>query len=356
MKIGLIGLPNVGKKTLFKLLTENAADPEKLRKGPVPGVLSIRDDRFDKLVEMYDPRKKVPATVEILLMPNLEKQSEKNDSLFRNMQDADVICCLIRDFKDDSIFHIDGSVDPNRDIDSFLQELIFHDLLFIDKRMERINKDKSGKDKARNEAEKKLLAGMKSHLENEKPLRLYEITREDELLISSYPFLSRKEVILVLNVDEDQISDDETLEEMRNKFSGFDLKFIKISVKIEEELSELESDEERTEFLNDLNIKVPAIERLTKLAYASLGLISFFTVGKDEVRSWMVKKDSSAPKAARAIHKDFEKGFIRAEVIAYDDLIEIGSEAKVKEAGKLMVKGKDYIVQDGDILHFLFNL
>jgi len=356
MKIGLVGLPQTGKKTLFTLLTGTAPDTEKLKKGMLPGSVTVRDGRFDRLVEMYEPKKQVAAAVEFLLFPDFEKQAAQNDALFRSLQNADVICHLVRAFNDDSVFHIEGSVDAERDIGMFNSELLLHDLVFIEKRLARLAKDKGNKDAALKEKEKKLLEKMLSHLEGDSPLRLLEFTEEEKTLIISYPFMTRKEMIVILNVGEEGLNDEAFTKGLEEKFAASHIYFIPISVKIEQELDELDSAEEKEEFLSDLGITTPALERLTRFSYEALGLIPFFTVGKDEVRAWMVKKDSPAPKAARVIHNDFEKGFIRAEVIAYDDLIELGSEAKVKDAGKLMVKGKDYIVQDGDILHFLFNV
>lgn len=358
MKIGMIGLPQAGKKTIFKLLTGvdlSAADPEKLR-APLKGIVTVRDPRLDALAAVYSPKKRTPAHIEAILMPKIEGEYIKTGALFDHLNDADAICHIVRAFKDDKVYHTAGSVDAVRDIDSINTELILSDLVFVEKRLERIEKDvrrRSGKDE---EKEKNLLVSFKNHLENSLPLRSLTIEKETKKIISSYPFITLKPLLIALNVGEDDVQNPALPEDLAEKYKAQGIYAAQISAKIEDELAGLDSKEERDAFLKELGIDEPAIDKLTRLLYEALGLISFFTGGDDEVRAWTIKRGSAAPEAAGAIHTDLERGFIRAEVIKYKDMAEFGSEHKVKEAGRLMVKGKDYIVEDGDILNIRFSV
>ena len=358
MKIGIIGLPQVGKKTIFKLLTGvglSGTDPEKLR-APIKGIVAVRDPRLDNLVAIYSPKKRVPAHIEAILMPKIEGEYIKSGILFEHLNDADAICHIVRAFKDDNIYHADGSVDAVRDIDSVNTELILSDLLFVEKRLERIEKDvrrRSGKDE---EKEKNLLASFKNHLEKGLPLRTLNIEAEHKKIISSYPFITLKPLLVALNIGEDDLKKEVLPKGLVQKYKTQGVYVAQVSAKIEDELASLDSKEERDTFLKELGINEPAIDKLTRLLYEALGLISFFTGGDDEVRAWTIKRSSTAPEAAGAIHSDLERGFIRAEVIKYSDMMELGSEHKAKEAGRLMVKGKDYVVEDGDILNIRFSV
>ena len=355
MKLGLIGFPQVGKRTLFRLLTGKESDPEN-GKGEVQGLARVRDERFERLVEIYHPRREVPAQIEFLLLPDLEKQMERNTRIWRALEQVDVICHLVRAFSEETVFHVAGSIDPRRDIQCLHEELQLNDLLWIEKRMERSEKEHGRNGDARRACqEKELLTRMKEHLEAGRFLSSFPFSDEEQKLTSGYPFLTRKPVILVLNIGEKQLNDSALIDQLASEFPEDNFQWIAVSAKIEEELSCLEGEEQRA-FLEELNIAQSALDKLTVVCYRALGLISFFTVGSDEVRAWNLRKNSLAPQAARVIHSDLERGFIRAEVMKYGDLINLGNEQKVREAGKLLQKGRDYTVEDGNIISFLFNV
>jgi GTP-binding protein YchF len=355
MKLGLVGFPQTGKRTLFRLLT--GKDPSASgKKGNCWGLANVRDERFDRLVEIYSPRLETPAQIEFLLLPDLDSVASRNEEILRGLEHVDVICHLVRTFRDEAVFHIHGTVDPRRDILAFNEDLQLNDLLFIEKRLERIEKEQGRKKDVQKAAlERDLLTRMKEHLEGGHFLRTLALAEEERKLIGSYPLLTRKAVIIVLNVGEDELDRSVRIDSVREELRDFDFEWIAVSAKIEEELSQLEAAERRT-FLEELQLDQPALDRLTVLCYRTLGLISFFTVGPDEVRAWTNRQGALAPQAAGVIHSDFEHGFIRAEVMKYQDLIRHGSEQKVREVGKLLVKGKDYVVEDGDIISFLFNV
>ncbi len=354
MKLGLVGFPQVGKRTLFRLLTGQEAGGDD-KKGTALGLAKVRDARFDRLVEIYAPRQKTPAYLEFALLPDLDKQTSRNDAIMRALEKVDVICHLVRTFSDDTIYHVEGSVDPRRDIGILNGELQLNDLLFIEKRLERLEKENRKKDAQKAVVETDLLTRMKSHLDKGFPLRSFVMTEDEERLTGSYPFLTRKTVIIILNVGEDELGDRDLIPGFKESFTELEYEWFAVSAKIEEELSLLDP-EERQVFLRELHLDQPALDRLTLLCYNTLGLISFFTVGPDEVRAWTNRQGTLAPQAARTIHSDIERGFIRAEVMKYQDLIKLGDEQKVREVGRLMQKGRDYVVEDGDIINFLFNV
>ena len=356
MKLGLVGFPQVGKSTLFRILTGKVMEEEG-EKSELQGYAKVRDERFERLVEMYRPRMETPAQMEFLLLPDLDTQSSRNTPVWDALESVDVICHLVRTFQDDSVFHISGTLDPRRDIFRFNEEMHLYDLLFVEKRLERLAKDRGRKqDPQRVLLETNLLERMKAYLESGGLLRNLSLGGEEQKLITGYPpLLTRKAMIMVLNIGEEQISNSELAAQLAGDFPEEDFQWIAVSAKIEEELSLL-GNEDRQTFLEELGIEKPALDKLTLLCFRNLGLISFFTVGSDEVRAWTNRQGSYAPQAGRVIHSDIERGFIRAEVIKYEDLVKLGSEQRVKEAGKLMQKGKDYIVQDGDIINFLFNV
>lgn len=348
MKLGLVGFPQVGKRTLFKLLTGREADGN----GVEFGLARVRDERYDRLVEIYRPAQETPATIEVALLPPLEQDPERNAQVYGHLEKVDAVCHLVRAFDDDTVFHVAGHVDAARDIRLLAEELLLADQLFVEKRLERLEKEKKQKDAQRSALELDLLSRMQAHLEEGKPLRFFELEDEERKLISSYPFLSNKPLIVVLNVGEEALQDKDAVAALQEEFSSFSFDYFLVSARIEEELDQLEADE-RQAFLEDLGIEEPALDRLTQVCYATLGLLSFFTVGTDEVRAWTVRRGAQAPEAGGVIHSDIERGFIRAETMKYADLIELGNEQKVKEAGKLLTKGRDYTVDDGDIFHFL---
>jgi ribosome-binding ATPase len=355
MKIGIIGLPNSGKKTLFKLLTgvQVAASGE-LKS--IPGIAEIRDSRFTFLTGLYKPKKNAPAQISMELMPDLDRRIIQEGNIFKDIANLDAICFVVRSFNDEAVYHVNGSVDPARDIEEITGELILHDLLFIEKRMERIARSmkKAGADQYKKE--EALLLAFKEHLEKDLPLRTCEITEDDKKIILSYPFITLKDLIIVLNTGDSEISDIKLKDMLGSKYAAHRINIMQISAKLEAEIQALESAEERAEFMAASGISEPAVNLLTQLCMKALGLISFFTVGEDEVKQWLIKKDSLAPDAAGAIHSDIERGFIRAEVMKYDEFVAYGSEEKLKQAGKYYVMGKDYTVGDGDMINFRFNV
>ncbi len=356
MKVGIIGLPQTGKKTLFQILTGTEIREDRKKSKVLPGIADIIDSRFDTLVQIYSPKKEAHARIDLALLETMEKEAISKGTIFKDIADMDALCHVVRSFEDESIYHTDGSVDAVRDVEMVNSELIIHDQIFAEKRIERILEMVK---KIKDEDQLKELALMnkiKEHLELEKPLRLMEFSSDDELLIRSYPFITRKEMILALNVSEDNIGDKVLLDKFSEICKNEKMEAMLVSAKVESEIAMFDTKEEKAEFLDDLGIKETALEMMTKLCLRALGLISFFTVGEDEVRQWLVRKSSKAPQAAGAIHSDFERGFIRAEVFKYDDLIEYKSEAELKKAGKISVEGKEYIVVDGDIINIRFKV
>ena len=356
MKIGIIGLPQTGKKTLFQILTGSELREQSGPPKPIPGTTDILDPRFDKLVEMYLPKKNARARIDLVLVPKIEQENIAKGSIFNDINDVDAICHVVRAFEDEGIYHAEGSVDPLRDVEMVNSELLIHDQIFVEKRIERIEIAlKKIKDKSQ-EKELELMKKILAHLEEEKPLRLMEFNEDEDMIIRSYPFITRKELILAFNIDEDKLNDNSLLAQIKSTCEKEKIEAMSVSAQVESEIALLDSEEEKTEFLADLGIEEPALGAMTRLCLKALGLISFFTVGKDEVRQWLVRLDSPAPVAAGAIHSDLQKGFIRAEVMKYDELIDFGSEAELKKQGKMYVQGKDYTVIDGDILNIRFQV
>ncbi len=357
MKIGIIGLPQVGKKTLFEVLTNHRPTESELVSGkPIKGVAQIRDPRFDALASAYKPRKEARARIDIETLPKLEKDTIAKGEIFTDIDSLDAICHVVRVFKDESVYHAEGSVDPKRDIDSVNSELLLHDLIFIEKRMERLDKKIAQiKDEA-SIKEKNILAKLKAHLDGPSPLRLLELSADEKKAISGYPFVTRKTMFIALNVSEGDLKNTGPAEQLRRGCLPSGMDIMQVSAKVESEIAGLESEEERMEFLKDLGIEEPAINLLTRLCIKALNLVSFFTVGPDEVRQWLIKAGSAAPEAAGAIHSDLQKGFIRAEVMKYGDFVNLGGEDKVRAAGRLYLKGRDYLVEDGDVIDIRFNV
>ncbi|MBF0215711.1 MAG: redox-regulated ATPase YchF [Candidatus Omnitrophica bacterium] len=357
MKIGIIGLPQSGKKKLFELLTSHRINEKDLASGkPLLGIAEIRDPRFDKLVDIYKPNKHVKAKINIEVLPKIEQDSVKKGSIFRDIADTDAMCHVVRKFKDESVYHVHGSVDPERDINEVNSELILNDLIFVEKRLENLEKNIRKTSDKDLEREKVLLLKFKESLDKEIPLRLLKVPDEDRKLIASYPLVTRKEMVVALNVSDDEINDASYVKKMQDRYKDQGIKIMQVSAKVEAEIAELATIEEKKEFMGALGIEEPAIDKLTRLCLEALDLMSFFTVGKDEVRQWTIRKGSLAPEAAGAIHSDLQRGFIRAEVIKYADMIEYQTEEKVKQVGKLDIKGKDYTVQDGDIMNIRFSV
>lgn len=356
MKVGIIGLPQTGKKTLFQILTGNEiSDPAKAFK-PVPGAADIMDSRFDTLKNLYEPKKNVRARLDLVLLPKMEAETISKGDIFKDIADMDAICHVVRAFEDDAIYHSEGSVDASRDHEMVNSELIMHDQIFVEKRIERLTAMiKKIKDEDQ-QKELDLMHKLKDQLEMEKPLRLIELTEDEEKMIRSYPFITRKKMVIAVNVAEDDLENPDIISWFESHCKPDEIEFMLVSAKVESEIAMLDTVEEKLEFMEDLGIKTTALESLTKLCLKSLNLISFFTVGKDEVRQWLVRNGSKAPRAAGVIHSDLERGFIRAEVFKYDELMAAGDEAELKKNGQLYVEGKDYLVQDGDILNIRFSV
>ena len=356
MKAGIIGLPQTGKKTLFSILTGAHPAAQTDQKKVLIGTASLRDPRFEKLVEMYRPRKEVQARIDLALLPRLERETIVRGDVFRDILDLDAICHVVRAFEDEAVYHAEGSVDALRDIEMINSEILLHDLVFVETRLERLAAAiKKVKDE-RQVKEQELLVRIKTHLEAERPLRLMAITPEEDQLIRSYPFITRNEMVLVLNVGEGALEDNGLIERLAPLCGRDRMEVMQVSARMEAEVAALESEQERREFLEGLGIRHSALEQLSALCIKALGLISFFTVGEDEVRQWLLRAGSSAPEAAGVIHSDLQRGFIRAETFKYAELMEHGTEAALKSAGKFYLKGKDYIVEDGDILNIRFKV
>ena len=350
MKLCIVGLPQTGKKLFFELLIGSSINTD--RQKTIAGVAEIKDARFESLAAMYQPKKEVKARINLSLLPGFETGNAEK-SIFKDIDDADAICHVVRAFNDDSVYHVSGSVNPLRDIESINSELLLYDLIFIEKRMERIIKDSKIRFEKRLQEEEKLLTRFRRHLESDKPLRTASISDEEAKLISGYPFLTKKPLLIALNVNDASETGTETLAKICEELM---MDIISIPVKTEWEISQLENAEEQRAFMDDAGIAESALSMLSSHVIKVLGLISFFTVGKDEVRQWLIRADSSAPEAAGAIHTDIQRGFIRAEVMKYADLMEHGTEENLKKAGKFHILGKDYIVEDGDIINFRFNV
>ncbi len=357
MKIGIIGLPQTGKKTIFKLLTGyKFSEKDLVANKVVKSFAQIRDPRFDFLSNLYQPKKQVRAKIDIELLPKIDSDSIREGSIFEDIIDFDAICHIVRAFKDDSVYHLNGSVDPKRDIENINSELVLHDLLFIEKRVERIDDAVKRVKDEKALKERELLLKLKDHLDKELPLRLINLTEQELSMISSYPFITLKKMIIVLNVSEDSLSDESNIKKLEQDYKSLEIEVMQVSAKVESEIIGLDSEAEREEFLGALGVKELAVDSLTRLCIRVLDLISFFTVGTDEVRQWLLRKGLLAPQAAGVIHSDLEKGFIRAEVMKYNDLNSLGSESELRQEGKIYLKGKDYIVEDGDIVEIRFNI
>jgi len=359
MEIGIIGLPQTGKKTLFSLLTQSTGRGNNAEKSKRPqdiGISKVFDSRLDKLAEMYQPEKVVPATIKYILVPRLSKNSDENREALKVIANVDALCHVVRDFDDETVFHMDGSIDAVRDISFVESELLLNDLIFVENRLEKLEKDLRRKSDQRLIYEQTVMQKLHTALEAEKPLRVIELADDEKKLLRAYPLLTLKNMFIALNVAEDALRSDDLIKKCEEHFLKTNMYFMQMSCKIEHELVEIEDPDEKNVFLEDLGISSSALEKITRLSFNALDLISFFTVGKDECRAWTVHKGCLAPQAGGAVHSDIERGFIRAEHMLVEDLLALGSEQKVKDSGKFSLKGKDYVVQDGEILHFRFNV
>jgi ribosome-binding ATPase len=357
MRIGLLGLPNSGKKTIFSLLTRGGAEgPLISAERPLAGMGYIYDARFDALVMKYRPQKATRASITIDLLQDASADALREGSIFRDIAGMDALCCVVRAFSDDSVYHASGSVDPVRDTAMIFTELVLHDLLFIEKRLERLQSQakKSGAGLAQREEE--LMMRVKEHLEKELPLRSFLLNGDESKTVAGYPLITLKKMIVAVNVSEEDLTDCRIAAELRERWTSHEVSVMHLSARLESEIAALEDEKERNAFMAAAGIAEPAIDLLSRTCMDALGLLSFFTVGKDEVRQWLIRRDASAREAGGVIHSDIQRGFIRAEVMKYADLMDLGSEEAVKKAGKMMLMGKDYIVENGDIMNFRFNV
>ena len=363
LKAGIVGLPNVGKSTLFNAITKQnilAANYPFATIDPNVGVVVVPDERLDNLNNMYEPAKLVPTSFEFTDIAGLVKGASQGEGLgnkfLSHIREVDAICEVVRCFEDGNIIHVEDGVDPIRDIEIINLELAIADLEIINNRIDKIKKKAETNRDKEALVEYEVLKKAKDSLETNIPLRLVEFSDEEMIFLKNFSLLTIKPIIYLANVCEDDlIGDNKYVDMVKEYASRENAKTIKICAKMECELCEM-SPEEKLEMLNAVGIEESGLDSLIKTTYDLLGLETFFTVGKDEVRAWTYKKGMTAKKCAGIIHTDFERGFIKAEVMSYSDLIKYGDELKVKEAGRARLEGKDYIMQDGDICLFRFNV